>query len=126
MAWADARGLKHRGQGNWADAKGVTYMPIIPKIDWDPVALNASVTLGRVGIEGSSIAGKGRRPYGSPAAFERLLERPRSIPGVSQTKSTYPDISMTALVEETVFDRYIALIDEIVVQIRKRNTGDLV
>lgn len=126
VAWADDRGLKHRGQGNWADSKGVSYMPVIPKIDWDPVALNATAATGRVVIEGSSIAGQGRRPYGTPGAFERLLERARSIPGVSQTKDTYPDISMKALTDEDVFDQFIGLVDEIVRQIRKRNLGDLV
>lgn len=100
-------------------------MPVIPLIEWDPVPFNVSATLGRVAIEGSSIGGKGRRPYGSPAAFEQLLQRPKQIPGVSQVKNTYPDISLEALVDGSTFAAYFALMDEVVTQIRKRNFGDV-
>jgi hypothetical protein len=80
VAWADERGLKHRGQGNDHDTKGITYTPIIPSIDWDPVPFHVTSRTGRVGLEGSSVGGKGRRPYGNESSFQRLLTPVKSVP----------------------------------------------
>ena len=77
---------------------------------------------GRVGLEGSSIGGKGRRPYGSESSFERLLGRLKAVPGVAQHKNTYPDIGLDLLVDEATFASFFSVMDEVVGQIRRANT----
>jgi hypothetical protein len=119
IAWADDRQLKHRGQGKRSDTKGVIYMPVIPSIDWDPVPFNVKSKTGHVALEGSSLKAQGRRPFGDPGRFERLLDQLRAIDGVAPDKDTYPDISLIALSDRARFDAFFGVMDNVVKQIRR-------
>lgn len=119
IAWADDRQLKHRGQGKRSDTKGVIYIPVIPSIDWDPVPFNVKSKTGQVALEGSSLKARGRRPFGEPARFERLLAQLKAIDGVAQDKDTYPDISLIALADTARFDAFFGVMDNVVKQIRR-------
>ena len=121
VEWSTERRLKHRGQGNMAHNKGIAYMPVIPAIDWF-VPFAAHSKTGRVGLEGSSIGGKGLKPYGNEGSFGRLLKKLKAVPGVAQDKTTYPDIMLPALANDATFEAFFEVMAEIVRQVRRANT----
>ena len=122
VAWCEDRELKHRGQGNDQDNKGVIYTPVIPGVDWDPVPFHVTSKTGSVGLEGKNVGGQGRHPYGNPDSFARLIAKLHAIPGVAQHKDTYPDIPLADLADPERFAQFFGLMDQVVRGIRRANT----
>lgn len=118
VEWAHAQGMRD-AFFNKLNYHGEHYCPVIPGIpEWDPSPLSIADLRGDVWVEADNLSK--RPPFKQDLKFEQLLERAHAVPGM-EPKERIPHISLEALADDTVWTKFIGLMDWVVGQIKRFN-----
>jgi hypothetical protein len=116
MAWADDRDLRETYLP--ASAQGAAYSPVIRGTRMDVSPFNVASVDPDVSVAGEGL--QRQTPFNIAATYQGLLDRLYAIPQVVKTpKSVFPHISLSALADDEVWDRFFDVMGSVVDRVKR-------
>jgi hypothetical protein len=116
MVWADDRDLRETYLP--ANAQGGAFSPVIRGTRMDVSPFNIANVDPDVSVAGEGL--QRQTPFNIAATYQGLLDRLYAIPQVVKTpKSVFPHISLTALADDEVWDRFFDVMGSVVDRVKR-------